>query len=86
MQRHSRWPPSRKLCSQTLAELLVPAIMPATFSKLFEVEGCGDMSIHVFIVVVHKFSSFSESVLLKAESVILKAVDCVHLNCKDFSD
>ena len=55
-------------------------------SKLFEVEGCGDMSIPVFIVVVPKFSSFSESVILKAESVILKAVDCVHLNCKDFSD
>ena len=49
-------------------------------------EDCGEMSIPVFIVVVPKFSSFSESVILKAESVILKAVDCVHLNCKDFSD
>ena len=38
-------------------------------SKLFEVEGCSDMSIPVFIVVVPKFSSSSESVMLKA-------VDC----------
>ena len=37
------------------------------------------MSIPVFIVVVPKFSPFSES-------VILKAIDCVHLNFKDFSD
>ena len=49
-------------------------------------ESCGESSIPVFIVVVPKFSSFSESVILKAESVILKAVDCIHLNCKDFSD
>ena len=48
--------------------------MPATFSKLFEVEGCGDMSIPVFIVVVPKFSSFSESVMLKA-------VDCDTESC-----
>ena len=43
-------------------------------SKLFEVEGCGDMSIPVFIVVVPKFSSFSESVMLKA-------VDCDAESC-----
>ena len=37
------------------------------------------MSIPVFIVVAPKFPAFSES-------VILKAVDCVHLNCEDLSD
>ena len=48
--------------------------MPVTFFKLFEVEGCGDMSIPVFIVVVPKVSSFSESVMLKA-------VDCDTESC-----
>ena len=43
-------------------------------SKLFEVEGCGDMSIPVTIVVVPKFSSSSESVMLKA-------VDCDTESC-----
>ena len=67
--------------------------MPATFalrilriSKLFEVEAvvtCRSLSSSS---LYPSFPSFSESVMLKAESVILKAVDCVHLNCKDFSD
>ena len=43
-------------------------------SKLFEVEGCGNMSIPVFIVVVPKCSSSSESVMLKA-------VDCDTESC-----
>ena len=81
----STWAASFSMACNIEEVLSAPAIMLATFilafcglSKLFEVESCGESSISVFIVVV--------SLILKAESVILKAVDCVHTNCKDFSD
>ena len=83
VQRHSRWAScvdgSVRIVTHAHICNVLAGLHLANSSTLFEVEGFGESSISVPFVVL-KFLPVC------CESVILKAFDCGHFDCKSFCD